>query len=171
MANVKSDIVTNQEADPIVFNDASDGILNNTQVVVSHDEFAAMAAADTHELIQLPSSARIVDIQIAHDSLGTTLTLDIGLATITVGGAPTAVDADILVDGYDAAAAQIGWLTILGLGNVDPENIAKRLWELAGESSDPEIMYSIYATAATSGTPAIGSVAVKIEYTNELAAS
>lgn len=168
MANTKSAAVTAQEA----------GTLLNAPVMVSglrdaliHDETTAMAAADTLELVRLPSSARIFDILAAHDALGTTLTFDIGIGTNDDAGDPVAVDADILVDGYDAAAAQIGWLTILGLGNTDPENIAKPLWELAGASADTRREYVIYLTAVTSGTPLVGSLAIWIKWTSDVGAN
>jgi hypothetical protein len=167
MANTKSAVVTNQEAG--TFLDRPEMISDMHHALI-HDETTAMAATETLELIQLPSSARIYDIRVAHDALGTTLTFDIGIGTINAGAAPTAVDADILVDGYDAAAAQIGWLTILGLGNTDPENVGKRLWELAGESVDPNVTYVIYLTCVTSGTPLVGSLAVLIDWASETGA-
>ena len=160
MANTKGNVVTDIEASSLTLSNATEAS-QFERVVVLKESFAAMAANDTHELLVLPSSARITDILIAHDALGTTLTLDIGIGTRNAGAAPTAVDADILVDGYDAAAAQIGWLTILGLGNVDPQNIGKQLWELAGATSDPNTEYVVYATAVTSGTPTAGDVPLK----------
>ena len=148
-------------------------MLGSTQKMIVILAAAAMAANDTHGIIRLPSSARIVSIKIATDDLGTTLTADIGVGTPNVGAAPTAVDADCLVDGFDLATAIAIWTEALGnAGNgPPPEEMGTMLWEMAGESVDPDEIYEIYLTAATSGTPALGDVALLIEWASGMGAS
>ena len=165
MANTKSQPVTDREAVPQVFINQPD-IMGDFESAMITTALGALAAADTYELIRLPSGSRILDILVAHDAMGTTLTLDFGIGTPNVGSAPTALDADILVNGYDAAAAQITWLSIFGFGLVAPEDLGKTLWEHAAVATDPRADYVVYVTCATSGTPLAADLNVWLKWAN-----
>lgn len=171
MANTKSTAVTNQEAGTRL---QPNVMTASHQIAIVHVACGALAANETVEFLRLPSSARLLDLEVVNDDLGTTLTIDFGLGTPNDGAAPTPVDADCLADGYTAQTAAAVWTHILGLGTNGPppeEMDDNRLWELAGLSADPGGEMVIYGTCATSGTPAAGDVTLKITWASEMGAS
>lgn len=84
--------------------------------------------------------------------------LDIGFAYPN-GGA--VIDADNLVDGDDVSSA--GSQTLFGHGTLTAANSQKRVWELAGLSSDPGGELDLIATQKA-GTAAAATISYFIKY-------
>lgn len=116
-----------------------------------------LLTSDTFELLRLPTAARIVNIYGTWQSLGTTVTTDIGLYTPRgFGLAPVLVAGaqSILVSAL-AFNAAIG--TIASIQNTAAANWGKMLWELAGLTSDPGGEYVITATFTSVASPTAGN--------------
>lgn len=114
-------------------------------------------AADIILLTRVPSNARVLSILLFNDDLGTVLTVDVGLyntdGTVKDDDAYSEVVAlDVAnEDGqevaYDAAAGSRGI-----------EELGQRVFEDAGDASDPGGLFDIGLTVVTSTTPAAGDL-------------
>jgi hypothetical protein len=123
---------------------------------------------DVIELTRLHSSVRISSIMIFSDELDTngspTLATDCGIY-LTDG---TVKDADAfgtaVTTGWgDAAGAGVEFITEAGA--VPIANVGKRLWEILGESSDPNVDYDIcLRLTAVAATGAAGTISFVIQY-------
>jgi hypothetical protein len=172
MANYKSTACSNREASALTLHNPSIAI-SDAQYIGGHVAVLAdIAVADTIEFFRLPSSARLLDLEICNDDLGTDLTIDIGLGYPNDGAAPTAVDADCLVDAYQAGTAAAVWTSVLGTGTngPPPEEMLdnNRLWELAGLSADPDREMVVYATVTVEDTGAAGDITLRGKWASEM---
>lgn len=128
----------------------------------------AMTSGSTYQLVRLPSWAVLHSIKLWLDATVTTLTGDV-----------TAYYSDSVADGSDASAntgalAAHIFQTALALasvvspteyllgGNVKGANIGKRVWEMAGLSSDPKCMVDIVllTTATNSGAAVLNACVI-----------
>ena len=117
---------------------------------------------DILRLARIPSNAVINSIELGSDALGASG------GTANVGIYQT----DGTEDDEDAYASAV---TILQAGSAltrvenearDIDNVGERVWQDAGDTSDPGGLKDICVTiAATMGTPAAGSVSWVIHYT------
>jgi len=163
MANVNTDIVTNFAATPQVKNDSqqlhgSKRIAQGTIALASGD----LSATDTVMLAPVPTNASITSIKLFNDDLdsGSTNTVDVGLWTTAVA----AVDDDCY-----AAASQV-----LRTASTDGNDLAfatrninlvgQKVWEDAGQSSDPGGVYYVGLIFDAAGDTA-GDLSFIIEYT------
>jgi len=141
------------------------------QLRVSSDSFEIVAediadVNDVIELTRLPSSARVYSIKIFSDEIDShaspTLATDCGIY-LTDG---TVKDADAfgsaVTTGWgDAAGAGVEFFTEAGA--VPVANIGKKLYEILGESSDPNINYDIcLRLTAVAATGASGTISFVI---------
>lgn len=118
------------------------------------------SATSVYWVARLPSNARIHGLsRIAFDDLASTgsPTLDIG--TFGVDGNVTTDDDDALNDGIDVATAA-------GTANVikDIANYGKKLWEFAGETTDPGGFIDIKITLKDAAVNAAGTITTTIVY-------
>ena len=163
MANVNTDIVTNFVATPSVKNDSQQlhgvkRIAQGTIALAAGD----LSAGDTVMLAPVPTNASISSIKLFNDDLdsGTTNTVDVGLYSTAIA----AVDDDAY-----AAASQV-LRTASTTGNEMAflaRNINKcgqKVWEDAGQSSDPGGYYYVALTFDAAGDTA-GDLSFVIEYT------
>ena len=163
MANVNTDIVTNFVATPSVKNDSQQlhgvkRIAQGTIALAAGD----LSAGDTVMLAPVPTNASISSIKLFNDDLdsGTTNTVDVGLYSTAIA----AVDDDAY-----AAASQV-LRTASTTGNEMAflaRNINKcgqKVWQDAGQSSDPGGYYYVALTFDAAGDTA-GDLSFVIEYT------
>jgi len=163
MANVNTDIVTNFVATPSVKNNSQQlhgvkRIAQGTIALASGD----LSAGDTVMLAPVPTNASISSIILFNDDLdsGTTNTVDVGLYSTAIA----AVDDDAY-----AAASQV-LRTASTTGNEMAflaRNINKcgqKVWQDAGQSSDPGGYYYVALTFDAAGDTA-GDLSFVIEYT------
>lgn len=167
MANTASDIY------PLAGTVAPSGKMGGKlRVAVDTMELAStLAAADIIQLVRFDSMARIYDVQIWHDAIGGTFTLDLGLYD-TDG---TVRDADGFASGVDLASAQIsseGTHIRLeagasgGYSNID--DLDKALYELVGDA-DPHVkpQYDLCFTVASSSGIDGGTLTFLVYYTDD----
>jgi len=156
MTTKNSDLVANLEALPQVANPANElgGVVRIAQGNV------ALAAGDSTDddivmLAPIPTNATLVSVRVGSDNLGGSCTYNVGFYT----NAGVVVDEDALAtDVADAAGVAELRYEVANLNTT-----GQQVWELAGQSSDPNDVYYIAATfSATGGTA--GDMAFIIEY-------
>ena len=156
MTTKNSDLVANLEALPQVANPANElgGVVRIAQGNV------ALAAGDSTDddivmLAPIPTNATLVSVRVGSDNLGGSCTFNVGFYT----NAGVVVDEDALAtDVADAAG-----VAELRYEVADLNTTGQQVWELAGQSSDPNDVYYIAATFSATGGSA-GDMAFIIEY-------
>jgi hypothetical protein len=116
---------------------------------------AAASIGSKHYFGQVPSGAIIDPSSLIHSS-GITSCNDYDLGLELNG---VVKDADILADGIDVSGAG----TDSAVAAVANANLGKRLWELLGLTSDPNVMYDIVGTMKAAATGA-GTLHANIKY-------
>ena len=138
MANVNTDLVTNFLASPPSLNvsyqlGGSMRVASGTVALAAGD----LSASDTVMLAQIPTNASVVSIKLYNDDLdsGTTNTCNVGL--YTADGNVTAKDADV----YASAITDLRGAVLVGTEVAfEARNVhlmGQRVWEDAGDSTDP----------------------------------
>lgn len=118
--------------------------------------------ASTWEIAEVPADA-IIDPDSVYDyeAIAGVNDFDIGVRYPTAAGIPGAVlDADCYVDGDDISSA--GAQTLKGHATLTTANGHKRVWEIAGLTSNPGGNLTIYGTANAASTAANKVVNVRL---------
>ena len=116
----------------------------------------------TYRILRLPSTARIVNLEISSDALGTLASYDVGVYNIAANGG-AAVDDDEFGSSISLASVT-GWTDILEeAAGVLRDAIGKPLWQRLGLTSDPGKAYDIVATGVVAGDAA-GSICLRCYY-------
>jgi hypothetical protein len=168
---VKSGVITNADATPVVLNNPSvaNALLHEGVGTV---EFTATASiASIARLVRVPSNARISRVLLSCDAI-TSAETDVGVyKTMGADGvAGVVVDVDFFASAQSIATALINSDVTheadaadgaAGFGRAD---VAKPLWQALGLSADPGIYYDIACTLTAAATGA-GTVSLKVQYT------
>jgi len=162
VVNTKSTIVTNADATPVVLTSPriAGGYLACEVATVE------VAAADddtsVYRLFRLPSNAKVVSIRILNDAITGGTSYDLGFyRTADDGGA--VVDADAYGSAIDMSSARTTAFFEGAYEAADIANIEKEVWQNAGLSSDPSVLYDVCLTANTVGTAA-GTISAIVQY-------
>ena len=156
MTTKNTDLVANFEATPPVMNNAAElaGVIRTAHGSV---ELAAGDSTDNDivMLAPIPSNAAVTQLFVGSDTLGGSCTFNVGLYK-TDG---TVKDEDVFASSVADAAA----LTDVRFEAADLNTASQKLWELAGDSSDPGGYFYVAITFnATGGTA--GTLAWNINY-------
>ena len=156
MGTKNTSLVTNFEATPPSLNDAAElhGRVRIAQGTV------ALAAGDTNDndivmLAPIPSNATVPHIFIGSDTFGGSCTFNVGIYT-TAG---VVKDEDVFATAVADAAA----MADVRFEAADIDTAGKKMYELAGDSTDPGGYYYIAATMAAAGGTA-GTMSWNITY-------
>ncbi len=156
MTTKNTDLVANFEASPQVANNAAElaGVLRTAHGSV---ELAAGDSTDNDivMLAPIPSNAAVPQLFVGADDLGGSCTYNVGIYT----SAGVVKDEDVFATTVadDAALADVRFEA----ANIDTSR--KKMWELAGDTTDPGGYFYIAVTfAATGGTA--GTMAWNISY-------
>jgi len=156
MTTKNTDLVANFEASPQVANSAAElaGVLRTAHGSV---ELAAGDSTDNDivMLAPIPSNAAVPQLFVGADDLGGSCTYNVGIYT----SAGVVKDEDVFATAVadDAALADVRFEA----ANIDTSR--KKMWELAGDTTDPGGYFYIAVTfAATGGTA--GTMAWNISY-------
>ena len=149
MTTKNTDLVANFEASPQVANSAAElaGVLRTAHGSV---ELAAGDSTDNDivMLAPIPSNAAVPTLFIGSDTFGGSCTFNVGIYT----SAGVVKDEDVFATSVADAAA----MTDVRYEVADLNTGSQKLWELAGDSSDPGGYYYIAitfdATGGTAGT-------------------
>ena len=164
MANVNQTLVTNFLATPPTMNTTRQ-LHGSMRVACGTIALAAgdISAGDTIMLAPLPTNAAVVSIKIFNDDLdsGSAVTMHVGL--YTADGNVTAKD----VDAYASATTDLRAAVIVGTEVAfEARNInlmGQRVWEDAGDSTDPGGHYLVGLETDAAGDTA-GDVSFLITY-------
>ena len=156
-------IVTNFVATPSVKNDSQQlhgvkRIAQGTIALAAGD----LSAGDTVMLAPVPTNASISSIKLFNDDLdsGTTMTTDVGLYTTAIA----AVDDDAYASAITDLRGAVTTGTEVAFEARDINKCGQKVWEDAGQSSDPGGYYYIGLTFDAAGDTA-GDLSFVIEYT------
>lgn len=164
-ANTKSTAITNNDASPQVMNDPriDGGVLREKVGTVE------IAAADdnnsVYRMVRLHSSWRLSDILRYNDAITSGADFDVGLYdTAENGGAVIKVNAFADAVSLASAATTSPVRDIYETGSYNGvENIEKKLWEMAGLSTDPNKYMDLCYTGVSVGSGA-GTLSVRVLY-------
>ena len=166
VANTKSNIVTNADAEPYAASAAliSHGRLREQVATV------AVAAADddnsVYRLFRVPSNIRVSELLVLNDAITGGTSYDLGVYDIDGVNQAAVVDADLFASAVTMASARTAPLDVTHESGQWPiEEAEQALWEALGLASDPDKMYDIALTANTVGSAA-GDITVKIRYSD-----
>jgi hypothetical protein len=144
MGTKNTDLVTNFEATPPTLNDVAElhGRVRIAQGTV------ALAAGDSDDddvvmLAPIPSNATVPHLYIGSDTFGGSCTFNVGIYT-TAG---VVKDEDVFATAVADAAA----LADVRHEAADINTCGQKMYELAGDSTDPGGFYYIAATMAAAG--------------------
>jgi hypothetical protein len=156
MGTKNTDLVANFEATPSVANNAAElhGVLRTAHGTV---ELAA-GDSDDNDIVMLapiPSNAAVPSLFIGSDTLGGSCTFNVGIYK-TDG---TVKDEDVFASTVADAAAMAD--VRFEAANID--TAGKKMYELAGDTTDPGGYYYIAATMAADGGT-IGTMSWNITY-------
>tara|TARA_R100001244_G_scaffold80915_1_gene63246 strand:- start:45 stop:524 length:480 start_codon:yes stop_codon:yes gene_type:complete len=146
MTTKNTDLVANFEATPQVANNAAElhGVLRTAHGTV---ELAAGDSTDNDivMLAPIPSNAAVTQLFVGASELGGSCTYNVGIYKSD----GTVKDEDVFATAVDVPAA----LVDLRFEVADLNTGSQKLWELAGDSTDPGGYYYIAVTfSATGGT-------------------
>lgn len=163
VVNTKSTIVGNADAVPAVLTSPRIAGGHLRAQVATVEVAAADDDTSVFRLFRLPSNAKVTSVQVFNDAITGGTSYDVGLyRTAADGGA--VVDADAFASAVDmsSARAAAGPLNLtFEAQNID--KIEQELWQVAGATSDPGVMYDVALTANTVGTAA-GTISAVVEY-------
>lgn len=163
VVTTKSGAITNRDASPRVLSNANiaGGMLKEavgTIETVSGDDIASV-----YLLCSIPSNARISDVHLYADDIGTTTIANFGLYQTTANGGAV-VDADFFAS---AVSLKDGALNGSLIGHESAvmglEDAEKMVWQALGLSADPCIDYDVAATL-TAAADAAGTITLKVQY-------
>lgn len=156
----KSTAVGNLDSIPAVLSDARIAgarLIEAVGVVTTNSD----DSDDSEYLMcRVPSNARISQILLSADDLGTTGAANVGV--FNEDG--TVKDEDLFASAVDLNTAAITHSDVTHeSGNYDIADSEKPLWEVLGESEDPHVYY-IVGLKLTAAVTAEGDIALKTRY-------
>lgn len=160
---IESSAITNRDAVPSTINGAhlEKGVIRE---IVGTVEMGTADAGSIYRFGQVPSNARISEVLIWCDDVGTAGAADVGVYQTTQNGGAV-VDADFFAAAVDLNAAALHGYNAThrnssGFGIEDAE---KRLWDALGLSVDSNRMYDIAMTSTTAAATG-GTLTLKVRY-------
>jgi len=159
----KSSVITTRDLFPSNKNNSAfeDGSIREAVGTIEVDNGDSIGS--TYLMSQVPSNARISQIILDSDDIGTTAAADFGLHQTTQNGGAV-VDADIFSAAKSLSGGAISNENILhDSGTYGIENVEKPLWDMLGLDKDPGVFYDLVATLTTA-SDAVGTLTTKLRY-------
>jgi hypothetical protein len=165
---LKSTVITNATAQPVVPNSASNcaGKVMESQALFTVT--SGNTVASTYRLFPIKSSDRVSRIHFYSPDIGTASTLDIGLYDkLDHPNGGTVVDADFFASALDIHSGALNGVDITfeaaAAGGLIA-NAEKRIWEALGLTADPCKEYHVTATLATADSDGTGTCLLRMQY-------
>jgi len=122
--------------------------------------------ASRYVLCEIPSNARVSQVLVYSDDVGTTTVADFGLYQTTANGGAVA-DVDFFASALVLNAGALNGTDITyeaaNTGVTDPDACEKFVWQALGLSADPKLMYDVCATL-TAAADGAGTLSIKVRY-------
>ena len=156
MGTANSTLVSNFEATPQVLNNSANlhGVLRVAQGTI----VVAAGDSDDNDIVMLapiPSKAAVPSLFIGSDTLGGSCTFNVGIYT----SAGVVKDEDV----FASLVADAAGMADVRFEAANIDTAGKKMYELAGDSTDPGGYYYIAATMAADGQTA-GTMSWNISY-------
>lgn len=160
--SVSSTQITNRDATPRVLSNAriSKGAMQCSCGTL--ETTAADSIGSKYKLAQIPSNARVAQVLLSCDSLGTAGAADIGIYQTTDNGGAV-VDADHFGSAVVLTSALKNSDVTFESGVYGVEDIEKPLWEALGLTADSKRDYDVVLTL-TAATIDAGTVSLQVNY-------
>jgi hypothetical protein len=162
VVNVKSTAITNRDATPAVPNNAhiQHGVLK--ECVATYEVATGDSSTSKYRMMQVPSNARISQLLLVSDDMGTATAADFGIYDTTENGG-SVVDADFFSAAVSLNGGALSDSDITHGNAFGKEDAEKLLWEALGLTSDPKKYYDVVATL-TADSDAGGTMTLKLRY-------
>jgi hypothetical protein len=164
IANTKSTHITAADASPPTLTSSyiAAGVLRESVGTV--ETAAADDAESIYRLVRVPSHARISSILLASDAITSCNSAEVGLyQTAENDGAVVASCESLFASAVDISSATAFTEVLLEATATDISKVEKRLWELAGLTTDPMRDYDIAILA--NDVTAAGTISMKVKWT------
>lgn len=162
----KGGAITNRDSSPRVASNSNIAKANVQEAVATLETVAADSVGSVYIFAQIPSNARVSQVILYSDDIGTTTAADFGLYQTTDNGSAV-VDADFFASAVDLAGGALNAVDITheagGATSFNIDDAEKMVWEALGLSSDPKIDYDVAATL-TAIADAAGTITLKVKY-------
>lgn len=162
IVTVKSSVITNRDATPAVISNASVANSRLHEAVATVEVANGDSIASKYIMASVPSNARISRVLLSCDAIASTTAADIGVYKTTKDGGAV-VDADLFASAQVLTSALVNTDVTHESGVFGIDEVEKPLWEIAGLSADPGIMYDVVVTL-TAAAEAAGTVSLKVQY-------
>jgi hypothetical protein len=163
VVSIKATQISNRDASPKVLNNAR---LSRGSMLISCGTLETSAAdsiGSKYTMCSIPSNARVAQVLLSCDSLGTAGAADVGIYQTTENGGAV-VDADHFGSAVALTSALKNSDVTFESGVYDVDDIEKPLWEALGLASDPRRDYDVVLTVTTA-TILAGTVSLQVVYT------
>ncbi len=162
VVNLKSGAITNRDATPKVLTNSNISRAALQEAVGTLESISGNDIDSVYRFCQIPSNARVSQVLLYCDDLGSTTIADFGLHDTTENGAAV-VDRDFFASAVSLKDGALNGVDITHESGVAFE-IAKcemMVWQALGLAADPNKMYDVTAmlTAANNGT---GTISLKV---------
>lgn len=160
---VKSGPITNRDSSPRVLNNSDVEGGRMVESVGTVEVTSGDSIGSTFLMCQIPSNARVSDILVSSDDIGTGTAGDIGLYQTTANGSAV-VDADF----FASALSLSGGALLQSIAQHESavfgvEDLEKTVWEALGLSADPKRNYDVVLTL-TAAADASGTFSLHCRY-------
>lgn len=163
VVSTESNLITNRDAVPAVLNDSAIHNGGLRESVATLEAANGDDIASKYYFVTVPSAARISQVLLYSDDIGTTTIADFGVYKSTADGGAV-VDADFFASAVSLKDGALNGTDITHeSGAFGVEDAEKPLWEALGLSSDPNINYDIVATL-TAAADAAGTITLKVRF-------
>lgn len=163
VVTTKSGLITNRDASPRVINNSNVDGGNLRSEVGTVETTATDSSASLYLFFQVPSNARLDQVLLYSDDVGTTGLMDIGIWRTTQDGGAV-VDADFIASAVNLNSAALNGTDVTHESAVfGLEDAEKPLWQALGLSADPKIFYDVVGQL-TEAVTAAGTLTLKCRY-------
>lgn len=157
-----SSFITNRDSSPSVRSNSviSKGVL--MEAIGTLESSAADDIGSKYKMCSIPSNARISQVLLTCDDLGSTGAVDIGLYQTTENGGAV-VDADFFASAQVLTTALEFSNVMLESGVIDEAEMEQPVWQLLGLSADSKRDYDVVLTA-TQAIELAGTITLQVRY-------
>lgn len=163
VVTTKSGAITNRDASPQVKNNPHLEGARLKCAVGTLESVSGDSIGSKYIMCSVPSNARVNQVLLYSDDIGTTTIADIGLYRTTADGGAV-VDADFFASAVSLKDGALNAVDVTHEAGVyDIDDVEKPLWSGLGLSADPGVMYDVVLTL-TAASDAAGTVSLKVMY-------
>lgn len=159
VVTTKATVVSNREATPAVLTDARIGGARMIEAVGHVSAASGDSSGSKYLMAEVPSNAGASQVLLSCDGDATTGAADIGI--FELDGSDK--DVDLFASAQDLTSALTNSDVTHESGEYDISEVEKPLWELLGESEDPNKIYLV-GLKLTTGLDSADDIALRVRY-------